>query len=401
MARDVVDAAVADFDREVPGSVTDQVPLLGADGLAAVQPAVGRLAEDYGVPRAAVEHLLGRYGTLAAEVLDLVKADAALGRPLAAGHPYLRAEVAYAVSHEGALHVEDVLMRRTRLFIEAADSGAGGGRGGRDHGAAARLVPAAARGRDAPVPRPGRGRARRGPRWIPSRRPAWPSPRRDELAGRSAAADVPAGPGATAAAAGPPGARGPDDVRGRDARAATVRAGSVAPGGRPPGTPPVMGGCPPPHTPARLPERVAARLRELRSSGRSELLSGTLAALNEAGWPLRSLAEALGISRQAVQARVRRRAPGRPARPRGALRAAAAVPAATGGQPGRPAAAPDDQDRPHAARVGAPGRGRRGQLAHPGGGGDPGSLPQARHGGRGSGAAGGRPDRGLARRLAS
>ena len=55
-----------------------------------------------------------------------------------------------------------------------------------------------------------------------------------------------------------------------------------------------------------LPERVAARLRELRSSGRSELLSGTLAALTEAGWPLRSLAEALGISRQAVQARVGR-----------------------------------------------------------------------------------------------
>ena len=124
MARDVVDAAVADFDRSVPGSVTDQVPLLGADGLAAVQPAVGRLAEDYGVPRAAVEHLLGRYGTLAAEVLELVKGDAALGRPLATGHPYLRAEVAYAVSHEGALHVEDVLMRRTRLFIESADSGA-------------------------------------------------------------------------------------------------------------------------------------------------------------------------------------------------------------------------------------------------------------------------------------
>jgi antitoxin component of RelBE/YafQ-DinJ toxin-antitoxin module len=58
-----------------------------------------------------------------------------------------------------------------------------------------------------------------------------------------------------------------------------------------------------------LPERVAARLRELRSSGRSELLSATLAALTEAGWPLRSLAEALGISRQAVQARVRRLAP--------------------------------------------------------------------------------------------
>ena len=125
MARDVVDAAVADFGREVPGSVTDQVPLLGADGLAAVQPAAGRLAEDYGVTRAAVEHLLGRYGTLAEEVLNLIRTDAGLARPLAEPHPYLRAEVAYAVTHESALHVEDVLMRRTRLFIESADAGVG------------------------------------------------------------------------------------------------------------------------------------------------------------------------------------------------------------------------------------------------------------------------------------
>ena len=125
MARDVIDAAVADFGREVPGSVTEQVPLLGADGLAAVQPAAGRLAEDYGVTRAAVEHLLGRYGTLAEEVLHPIRADAGLARPLAEPHPYLRAEVAYAVTHESALHVEDVLMRRTRLFIESADAGAG------------------------------------------------------------------------------------------------------------------------------------------------------------------------------------------------------------------------------------------------------------------------------------
>jgi glycerol-3-phosphate dehydrogenase len=125
MARDVVDAVVADFSREVPGSVTDQVPLLGADGLAAVQPAAGRLAEDYDVTQAAVEHLLGRYGALTENVLSLVRDDPALARPLAEGHPYLRAEVTYAVTHESALHVEDVLMRRTRLFIEAADGGAG------------------------------------------------------------------------------------------------------------------------------------------------------------------------------------------------------------------------------------------------------------------------------------
>jgi hypothetical protein len=58
-----------------------------------------------------------------------------------------------------------------------------------------------------------------------------------------------------------------------------------------------------------LPERVAGVLRELRASGRSELLSATLAALSEAGWPLRPLAEALGISKQAVQGRIRRRVP--------------------------------------------------------------------------------------------
>jgi glycerol-3-phosphate dehydrogenase len=125
MARDVIDAAVADFDREVPASVTGQVPLLGADGLAAVQPAAGRLAEDYGVSRETVEHLLNRYGTLTEEVLGLTRADPGLARPLVQGHPYLRAEVLYAVTHEDALHVEDVLMRRTRLFIESADSGTG------------------------------------------------------------------------------------------------------------------------------------------------------------------------------------------------------------------------------------------------------------------------------------
>jgi len=123
MARDVVDAAVAEFGREVPGSVTDRVPLLGADGLAAVQPAAARLAEDYGMSRDAVDHLLGRYGTLAVDVLDLIRSDTGLARPLAEGHPYLRAEVAYAVVCEGALHVEDVLVRRTRLSIESSDSG--------------------------------------------------------------------------------------------------------------------------------------------------------------------------------------------------------------------------------------------------------------------------------------
>jgi glycerol-3-phosphate dehydrogenase len=123
MARDVIDAAVADFPRNVPPSVTGQLPLLGADGLPAVRAAARRLAEDYGVSVEAVDHLVDRYGALAGEVLGLVRGDASLARPLAAGFPYLRAEVAYAVTHEGALHVEDVLARRVRLLIESPDAG--------------------------------------------------------------------------------------------------------------------------------------------------------------------------------------------------------------------------------------------------------------------------------------
>ena len=76
------------------------------------------------MPAAVAEHLIARYGSLATEVLDLIRADKTLGRPLLDGYPYLRAEVAYAVTHEGALHVEDVLARRVRLLIESADAGA-------------------------------------------------------------------------------------------------------------------------------------------------------------------------------------------------------------------------------------------------------------------------------------
>ena len=123
MARDVVDAAVADLPEPPPPSVTGQLPLLGADGLPAVRASAARLASDYDVPPAVSAHLIARYGSLATEVLDLVRSDKTLGRPLIEGHPYLRAEVAYAVTHEGALHAEDVLARRVRLLIESSDAG--------------------------------------------------------------------------------------------------------------------------------------------------------------------------------------------------------------------------------------------------------------------------------------
>jgi glycerol-3-phosphate dehydrogenase len=127
MARDVVDAAVDGFPRPVPPSVTGSLPLLGADGLPAVRASATRLADDYQVALPAVQHLIDRYGSVATEVLDLIRADKSLGQPLADGYPYLRAEVAYAVTHEGALHIADVLARRVRLLIESPDAGASAG----------------------------------------------------------------------------------------------------------------------------------------------------------------------------------------------------------------------------------------------------------------------------------
>ena len=62
-------------------------------------------------------HLAGRYGSLADEIRALIAFDPDLGRPLVSGHPYLRAEAVYAVRHEMATTLDDVLVRRTRVHL--------------------------------------------------------------------------------------------------------------------------------------------------------------------------------------------------------------------------------------------------------------------------------------------
>ncbi len=124
MARDAVDAAVHGLGRSVPRSCTERVPLLGAEGYTALWNRRRVLAADSGLHVARIEHLLGRYGSLVSEVLELVRADPALGEPLAGATDYLRAEIAYAAAAEGARHLEDVLTRRTRISIETFDRGA-------------------------------------------------------------------------------------------------------------------------------------------------------------------------------------------------------------------------------------------------------------------------------------
>ncbi len=123
MAKDAVDAVAHGLDQRVPRSCTDRIPLAGAEGYQALWNARHRLAHTSGLHVARIEHLLQRYGSLIDEVLELVERDPSLGRPLHGADDYLRAEIVYAATHEGARHLNDVLTRRTHVSIETFHRG--------------------------------------------------------------------------------------------------------------------------------------------------------------------------------------------------------------------------------------------------------------------------------------
>ncbi|WP_347057863.1 glycerol-3-phosphate dehydrogenase/oxidase [Blastococcus sp. HT6-30] len=122
MAADAVDAAVERLPG-APRSRTAELPLVGARGWAGVRDRAGELGAAHGVPEDAVARLLQRHGDQVTAVLDLVRSDPALGRPLAGSPGHLAAEVVHAVAAEGALHLDDVLTRRTRISIETPHRG--------------------------------------------------------------------------------------------------------------------------------------------------------------------------------------------------------------------------------------------------------------------------------------
>ncbi|KWX02606.1 glycerol-3-phosphate dehydrogenase/oxidase [Carbonactinospora thermoautotrophica] len=123
MAKDAVDEAAHALGGWVPPSCTDRIPVIGAEGYHALWNARHGIAARTGLHVVRVEHLLRRYGSLIDEVLQLIKERPELGEPLVGAEDYLRAEVVYAASHEGARHLDDVLTRRTRVSIETFDRG--------------------------------------------------------------------------------------------------------------------------------------------------------------------------------------------------------------------------------------------------------------------------------------
>ncbi len=129
MAADVIDRVVrrlgASFGASgAPESATDRLPLLGSDGYAAMWTNRADIARRRGVSVGLLEHLLERYGSLTTEILTLIDEDPMLASALPGAPEYIAAEVVYACAAEGALHVEDVLTRRTRISIETVHRGA-------------------------------------------------------------------------------------------------------------------------------------------------------------------------------------------------------------------------------------------------------------------------------------
>jgi len=127
MAEDTVDTVVTDLGGGAPASTTADLPLLGADGFQELWDRRVELADEAGLQTEEIERLLRRHGGLTQEVLAIIAARPDLAQPLPGSPDYLLAEAFYAVVGEGALHLDDVLTRRTRISVESWDRGVSAG----------------------------------------------------------------------------------------------------------------------------------------------------------------------------------------------------------------------------------------------------------------------------------
>ena len=114
MAQDAVDAVCRRLG-VVAGCRTGEHRLVGATGYDT--DFWKKIRDEYGLESEIAQHLARQYGTRAVEVAALAQENPVWGGRLAVGFPFLKAEVVYAVRHEMAASLRDVLARRIRLEI--------------------------------------------------------------------------------------------------------------------------------------------------------------------------------------------------------------------------------------------------------------------------------------------
>ena len=131
MASDTVDEVIEEvLSRDVgfagyPRSTTAKLPLLGKAGHDTAADAARAFPS---VDAATAEHLAGRYGGEARTLMAMIEQDPSLAEPLVDGLPYVCAEAVFAVRHEMAGSLDDVLSRRTRARIYGRDDSAAAAR---------------------------------------------------------------------------------------------------------------------------------------------------------------------------------------------------------------------------------------------------------------------------------
>jgi glycerol-3-phosphate dehydrogenase len=125
MAKAAVDLVVNQLAPEQDGQgagpcITDTLMLGGWDSDDEVEATMaihGKMALDLGLGPDTAAYLPTVYGRRVPEVLMLARGDARLSEKLSANHPYIAAQVTYALLVEGARTLDDVLARRMRLTI--------------------------------------------------------------------------------------------------------------------------------------------------------------------------------------------------------------------------------------------------------------------------------------------
>jgi glycerol-3-phosphate dehydrogenase len=124
MAEDTVDVVVRRLGPATPArarrSPTRRLSIRGAAGLVALR-RPGAAAEA-GLDEDTFAALVGRHGGETPAVLALAAGRPDLLEPLVEGLPQLRVEAVWAVRHEMAMTVDDVLSRRTRAAIRRAEA---------------------------------------------------------------------------------------------------------------------------------------------------------------------------------------------------------------------------------------------------------------------------------------
>ena len=137
MAAEIVDIAVRALGRpRLRASRTERLPLPGGDlagvdaEIVAAAPVVaetwraaGLVPDDADAARRVAARIVGAHGSRWRELWALAGREPALAAPVVTGLPYVGAELRWAVEHEMALTLADLLVRRVPLAFETRDHG--------------------------------------------------------------------------------------------------------------------------------------------------------------------------------------------------------------------------------------------------------------------------------------